>query len=96
MKISLFILLLLLITSIAWSQNKISGTITAEFDKFGGVNVALAKANITTTTNEQGQYSFENIPNGDYEIIVSYINYRTQKKKIRLTDGEILNLNFKI
>ena len=96
MKTSLFILLLLLITSIAWSQNKISGTITAEFDKFGGVNVALAKANITTTTNEQGQYSFENIPNGDYELIVSYINYRTQKKKIRLTDGEILNLNFNL
>ena len=90
------VLFLLLISSTVWSQSKISGTVTAEFESFEGINVVLSNSKLSTTTDQNGNFNFENVPVGDEEITVSYVSFRTQKKKITVSSGNNLIVNFNL
>lgn len=90
------VLFLLLISSTVWSQSKISGTVTAEFESFEGINVVLSNSKLSTTTDQNGNFNFENVPVGDEEITVSYVSFRTQKKKITVSSGNKLIVNFNL
>lgn len=90
------LLLLILILSINQSfAGKISGTIYDE------KNAPLAYASILikenghgTTANQQGHYSFD-LNAGNYTIIVQYVGYARQEKKIRV-GNENIQLDFKL
>ena len=60
-------------------------------EKLIGVNVLLPALNLGTTTNEYGFYSIS-IPNGDQELLFSYLGFKNFTEKINLLEDKILNI----
>lgn len=59
------------------------------------VSVVIKSINTGVTTNEDGKYHMELTP-GNYTVEVSFIGYKTSKKKINLKKGQHLHLDFNI
>ncbi len=53
-----------------------------------GVSVYLDGTDLGSATNGSGSYTIENIPPGDYTLVVSAIGYFTLKKEISIGAGE--------
>lgn len=94
MKKPLPILLLFLLTQIGFSQNtSITGTITNNTKTpLFGVNVILKNTNTGAQTNESGAFKIENVTNGDYSVIISYIGFKTKEVAVRITNNTSINL----
>ena len=60
-------------------------------EKLIGVNVLLPALNLGTTTNEYGFYSIS-IPNGDQELLFSYLGFKNFTENINLLEDKILNI----
>ena len=60
-------------------------------EKLIGVNILLPELNLGTTTNEYGFYSIS-IPNGDQELLISYLGFKNFTEKINLLEDKILNI----
>ena len=58
------------------------------------VNIVLYKTNFRTTTNNRGQYSINNIPAGNYQIIISHIGYQSVKRQIRVKNNDTAEFSF--
>ncbi|MEE9363736.1 MAG: TonB-dependent receptor [Cellulophaga sp.] len=94
MKNILFSMLLALISVYTYSQNKIHGNITSSenMETLFGATVYFPELEIGTTTNENGNYLVNNLPNGNYKIIISYIGHTTYSSQITLFTDTELNL----
>jgi len=55
-----------------------------------GVTIAVPELRTGVTTNEYGFYSLT-LPEGDYELQVSYLGFKTINQKIALTDDQKIN-----
>jgi hypothetical protein len=60
------------------------------------VVVRLAPLGLISATNELGQFSFNNLPAGDYVVSVSCIGFEKMSKKVRVEDSETTNLKFSL
>lgn len=93
-KISL--LLLLFVTSLTYAQSRytLSGTIreASSNETLIGVTVAFPELRTGTTTNEYGFYSIS-LPEGEYEVIISYLGFEEITKTINLNQNQILNID---
>ena len=82
--------LLFFATNVLFAQEKftISGTIsdTKNNETLIGVNVIVKGTSVFAITNEYGFYSIT-LPQGEYEIGVSYVSYETIDEKISLTQN---------
>ncbi len=68
------------------NANIISGKIVGEANDFlPGANVRLKDQNIYSITNANGEFKLYNVKNGGYEIIVSYMGYKTYSAKLFVT-----------
>lgn len=89
-KIPILFFLLLLFTTKAFSQEKhtISGTISdaKNNETLIGVNINLKGTNYFAITNEYGFYSIT-VPNGNYQMIISYVGFETIDEKIDLNQN---------
>ena len=89
-KIPILFFLLLLFTTKAFSQEKhtISGTISdaKNNETLIGVNIYLKGTNYFAITNEYGFYSIT-VPNGNYEMVISYVGFETIDEKIELNQN---------
>lgn len=75
--------LLLGFSSILFAQNSVSGTVTnPENQPLPGVSVYAPELHKGTTTDENGKYEFNNLPNGNLRIAFTYIGFTTQNKTI--------------
>lgn len=93
MKLFLTLFLFLAITT-TYSQNKISGVI---IDDSSGVpldlvNVYLPGLEKGTTSDEQGNFSLENLPSGKHKILFSMIGYETQALSFILPQNESMTI----
>ena len=52
------------------------------------VNVFLSNTTLGTATGMDGRYVIENIPLGNYDLVVSMMGYEFQVREIRLTESE--------
>lgn len=50
-----------------------------ERESLAGVEVVIAALNIGTATDADGAFVLRNIPAGEYEIVASYIGFRSEK-----------------
>ncbi len=59
-----------------------------------GTHVSLGNTanNWTLTTDDNGKFTFKNVPNGAYELEVSYIGYAVKKQTVQVS-GKDVNLN---
>jgi outer membrane receptor for ferrienterochelin and colicins len=54
----------------------------------------IKKANKSVIADGEGNYIINNLKAGDYEIAVSYIGFRTEKRNITLIDSTETTLDF--
>ena len=59
-----------------------------------GANVFLVGTSFGDATDENGSYSFSNVPSGDYLIKATYIGYTTKEDSITVTDVRDLTYDF--
>lgn len=80
------VLFFVLIQSSALLAQTISGKVISQSDKtpMPFANVFLNNTQIGTTTAESGNFTLKNIPEGNYELIVSYIGYEVASQTIRV------------
>ncbi len=86
--------LLLLATSIIYSQNTLKGNVTNS-----ETNEAVTFANIYfpelekgSTTNENGDFTISNLPNGNFNIVASLIGFETYSHEITVNQNTTLNI----
>ncbi len=85
MKILIKALILLGCLSVT-AQNKLSGIITdIHKEPLFGVEIYASESHKGTTTNEKGEYSLNNLPNGKVKILFSYLGFQSQTKVIDFT-----------
>lgn len=75
--------LLLGFSIVATAQNKVSGTITnKQNEPISGSTIAIPELHKETISDENGKYIFNNIPNGKFKMVFSFIGFATQTKEI--------------
>ena len=87
-------ILCILISTISFAQTTMKGRITSEDQVLQGANIVLKNTKYATIARPDGSYNIENINPGNYEVLVSYIGFKSQKKNIKVTDSIEIILNF--
>jgi len=59
-----------------------------------GASVSLKNTSYATVTDVNGNYKINNVPPGEYNIVVTFIGYEAINTKIKVTSGEVRTLNF--
>lgn len=59
-------------------------------------NVYLKDAKIGTATNKQGYYILQNIPEGRYQFVVSYLGYEKFTREIEIRQNTVISLNVEL
>lgn len=62
----------------------IKGSVYTDNKPLVGATVTLVELQLVTTTNTQGQFSFNNVPRGNYSILVQYTGMKPQSVKAHL------------
>ncbi len=91
-----FFYLLLILSSNIYAANKhtISGTITdaTSGESLIGTSISVKEINGTgVTTNAYGYYSLT-LPDGKYNLVISYLGYKTQNIAIVFNENKMLNI----
>lgn len=87
---------LLLIGTVSYSQSTLKGTVMDENNNpVPMANVIIVGANIGTTTDFDGKYSFSTKLSGNQSIKVAFIGYLTQTKSVILSADVTLNFVLK-
>lgn len=74
-------------------NSTIKGRITdADQKPLSGVNVLIAQLNTGTQSNEQGDFSIENLSAGNYTLTISYLGFKTQSKQVSVQNDGVLTL----
>lgn len=91
---NLILLLCVLAPTLSFAQTTMKGKITSEGQSLSGANIVLKNTKLATISDSMGVYSITNIPSGDYEVLVSYTGFKSQKKNISITDSTEITLDF--
>lgn len=91
----LILIFILSLTTIAFSQTKISGKVTdaSTGDPIPGASVIIENTTIGTSTDFDGNFSLEG-NTSTYTLVFSYIGYETQKVEIN-AETSTLNISLK-
>ena len=93
-----FIVSLVLFASVtAFSQHKLSGTVTSEYtgEVLIGANVYIKALNLGAVSDMNGKYEITNIPQGTYEITISFVGYLPQSVNILFNADVVQNFKLK-
>ena len=90
--------LVLLLTASLFSQTRIDGRIVdkSTSEPLVGVNVFFSKTTWGATTDDNGFYTLNNIPAGQYELVVSMIGYEVEREQMFIKADERFTLNFRL
>ncbi len=96
---AIFVLFILLIASVLQAQQTVSleGRVTAagRGQALEGVNVTVKGSVLGATTNENGGFRIEGIPQGTYDITYSHVGYSQLKKTYKLSADTLVNVALK-
>ena len=72
----------------------LKGTVLDAIDKTKliGANVRIGDTYLATSTNEKGEFVFNDLRKGNYEVIISYIGYKTHKISLSLHESQTLSI----
>ncbi|MFQ6675081.1 MAG: TonB-dependent receptor [Fidelibacterota bacterium] len=98
MKHTTAVALMVLVTmGAALGQGTVSGTVTdADGNPLPGVNVFLEGTTYGDATDMDGAYVIENVPAGDYTVIVSAIGYKRGTATVTVSDGVTTESSFSL
>ncbi|WP_062180847.1 TonB-dependent receptor [Dysgonomonas macrotermitis] len=70
------------------AQNIIKGVVKSEGKPLDFVSVSLPKLNMGTTTDSMGYFEIKKVPQGNYQLQVSSLGYKSQKQNITVKNGK--------
>jgi hypothetical protein len=73
----------------ARAQGRITGVVqdSVTHEPLAFSSVFLANTTLGATTNENGAFTLERVPKGNYDIVGSYVGYRLSKQSVTVTAG---------
>lgn len=88
-KLLLTILLLAFPLALLAQTGSLSGVVTDADtrEELPGATVFLVELNRGTATNLDGQFTLENIPVGEYSVLVTYVGYQRFERRITINAG---------
>lgn len=91
----ILVILTLFFSQLIFSQNfKIKGTVIDKKDNkpLIGVNILIKELNRYTTTNNSGDFIFNNVPKGKYSLTFSMIGHKTLLKDIEMFSDQDIKI----
>lgn len=87
--------LLFLAISSTYAQNSLTGTVNDKTlnEPVAFANIYLPELEKGTTSNENGHFIIENVPSGNFKLIISFIGYETLSLNINIPTNEPLYIN---
>lgn len=92
----LLIPLLFMSAQIVAQTGTFTGKVSANKENLAGVTLFIPKLNRGTSTDHLGNFSISNIPNGSYDIKISFIGYLTKTDTIHFKEGTKLQRNYSL
>lgn len=89
-----YILVLFGFTALHAQTAKITGTVTDGKSGILAATIIIEGTSLSAVANENGIYSIENIPAGNYEVVATSVGYATTHQTLTLIDGEEATVNF--
>ena len=89
------ILILVLFSNFIFAQNgMLNGKIISKNANkdLVGANVTINETQFHATSNQSGNFLIKNIPAGDYNVVVSYVGYKTENASVKIESGKETNL----
>jgi hypothetical protein len=92
------ILIVLLLSALSYSQNTVSiiGNITDNEtinEPLLYANVSIKGTSIEANTDENGFFIFDNLNDGTYTLVCSFIGYETQELNVDIKSGKTASVN---
>ena len=78
------------------SGSIIGKVVTADGQPAADVTVTIAQVKKTTVTNEEGQFSFNHIKPGSYDIEVSLVGYEPVHRVVQVADAHPIRISIKL
>jgi iron complex outermembrane receptor protein len=90
----LSLLFLLAVGQITYAQSTLSGKVSDQSNKpLAGVTIKLIDNNLTTSTDSEGRFSFQNVKAGTYNLSASYIGFAGKQLKVAFkADGQLVTI----
>ncbi|OOG73230.1 TonB-dependent receptor [Flavobacterium sp. A45] len=94
----LFSVITLFTILLTYAQENIAirGTIMHKSTPIENATVEIIGTNYSTQTDSKGIYSFQNIPKGNYKILVTAVGYKTQRKNIAIQTSAQTQLDYEL
>lgn len=87
------VLFLFITTTLVAQNNSIKGVIVTDDNDFlTSVNITLSPTNKGLTSNENGEFKFENLKKGKYVVNLSMVGFEKKSITVRLKNNESRNL----
>ena len=90
-------ILFMICSTLVWSQNTISGSVKDKENKpVAYANLLLLKAKDSvfvsgTSSNDFGDFKFDNIENGNYILKTSYVGFEDNYMSLKISESKILD-----
>lgn len=72
----------------------VSGKVMCHGEAMPFANVLISGTNMGVATNADGFYRIQNLPHGDYKLMVQSVGYKTAARDIHIHASHIVNLDF--
>ncbi|WP_022835602.1 SusC/RagA family TonB-linked outer membrane protein [Salisaeta longa] len=92
------LLVLLFTPALAWAQDAtIRGVVRdTEGEPLPGATVQIQSLSMGAATDADGRYTIASVPAGTYTLQASFVGYNTQTKEITVSEGQRVNVNFRL
>ena len=88
------LILLQFVCFIGFSQLTLTGKITDKAGKaLPGATIAVKGTYLGTVANSYGDYKFQNLKEGNYNFVVSFLGYQSTQKEIQVTKSTSLDFS---
>jgi outer membrane receptor for ferrienterochelin and colicins len=88
------LLLFLFISSITAQTGQISGRVSDADGALPFIQISLTGTSYLALSNENGEFKFDKLPQGEYKLLVQALGYEYWQKNVKLkTDSDTLNLD---
>ena len=96
--LSPILLLTLLVSSTALAQGTVTGSVTdgTTGDPIPGVNVIFPDFNLGSATDIEGNYTIDQVPEGEQTLEIRFIGYKTLRQPVNVPSGETLTLDVQL
>lgn len=97
MKVYIYIFIFFVSFTTLAQTGVVKGKITGNGESIPAASITITELNKTIAADENGNYEFSTIAPGKYNLVFSYVGYKTETKNITVTTGTptIVNINMK-